>query len=91
MEVLDGVPARDEYLINVFNSSIKDGMVYGRITIKYLNGHTIKAFADNYGFEMKHPWKENLLRNIITKIGSIIAGDGEPFDIYIYGTKELKR
>lgn len=45
------------------------------------------GLIDNYGFEM-HPKRP--FRNIITVIGSWVAGEGTPYDIYGYGNGQLK-
>lgn len=51
--------------------------------------HSVRAFSDNYGFEMKLPRKDNVVRNLETIIGKTVAGQGAAFDIHIYGTKYL--
>lgn len=71
----------------------KTGLVYGTIRISLLNNNgEVKlgmdnGYLDNYGFEMQ---KGRRLRNIATKIGSWVEGNGTPFNIYNYGTAKIK-
>ena len=80
------------YVFNLFTLGSKDGKVYGSLTfIRYPND-TCRAYADTYDFDMK-PWNglKNCVRNIVTIAGSIYAGKGTPYEINIYGSKQLKR
>ena len=73
------------------SNNINDGLVYGNITLKrYPNNH-VRAYADTYDFDMKS-WKDpsNWFRNVETIIGKIVAGEGSPYTINIYGSKQLK-
>ena len=76
-------------VVNTLFGSIRDGIVYGAITVKYYPNNGVRAFSDNYGFEMKTPWLKHVGRNIETIIGSMVAGQGMPYDIHIYGIKYL--
>ncbi|HRC79514.1 MAG TPA: RHS repeat-associated core domain-containing protein [Bacteroidales bacterium] len=89
----------DEYIsqekyINLFFASISknDALVYGTIKLKRYPNDQVKAYPDIYDFEMhnaKNPL--NWPRNIGTKIGKAYAGDGIPFKINFYGSKQLKK
>ena len=76
-------------VVNTQFASLQDGIVYGAITLKHYPNNGVRAFSDNYGFEMKTPWMKHIFRNIETIIGSIVAGKGIPYDINIYGIKYL--
>lgn len=57
---------------------------------KRYSNHSVRAFNDNYGFEMKSWWNPfNWGRNFETIIGGWVAGDGTPYDINIYGSAQL--
>jgi RHS repeat-associated protein len=72
------------------SSSLNDGLVYGNITLKRYPNHSVRAFSDKYDFEMHNPWNPfNWVRNAETIIGKKHAGEGEPFEINIYGSKML--
>lgn len=73
------------------SGSVEDGLVFGNITLKRYPNHSIRAYSDNYGFEMKN-WNNplNWGRNIETLIGSWVAGKGVPYDIHIYGSTQLR-
>ncbi len=72
------------------SNSLNDGLVYGNVTFKRYPNHTVRAFSDEYGFEMK-PWKNplNWVRNFETMIGHKYAGEGIPYEINLYGVKQL--
>jgi len=71
--------------------SLNDGLVYGSITLKRYPNHSVRAFSDEYNFEMHNPWNPlNWGRNVETLIGRKVAGKGEPYEINIYGNKKLK-
>jgi hypothetical protein len=73
------------------SNSLNDGLVYGSITLKLYENHTVRSFADKYDFEMHNPWNPlNWPRNGETLIGSNYAGDGQAFEINIYGSKRIK-
>jgi len=75
-------------LIN--SGSLNDGLVFGSITLKRYSNHSVRAYSDNYGFEMHNPLNPlNWPRNIETIIGKSVAGNGKPFEINIYGSKKL--
>ena len=73
--------------------NIATGLVYGTLKLTGLtNEGAVRigrkdGLIDNYGFEM-HPRRP--FRNIITVIGSWVAGEGTPNDIYGYGNGQLK-
>ncbi|WP_372472535.1 hypothetical protein AB4865_06860 [Capnocytophaga sp. ARDL2] len=72
------------------SSSLNDGLVYGNITLKRYPNHSVRAYADEYNFEMhntKNPL--NWARNVETIIGRKVAGEGKSFEINIYGNKNL--
>ena len=72
------------------SSSINDALVYGKITLKRYPNHRVRAYADNYNFDVK-PWRNplNWTRNIATKIGGLVAGEGIEYEINIYGSQKL--
>jgi hypothetical protein len=74
--------------------NFETGLVYGTLSLTGLNsdgavriGNT-NGVIDNYGFE-SHPG--GTARNIATKIGQWNAGKGTSFNIYGYGTGQLKQ
>jgi hypothetical protein len=89
---------RDNYIgeekyINLFFASIStnDALIYGTIKLKRYPNDQVKAYADVYDFNMhnsKNPL--NWTRNIQTSIGSYYAGEGQKYEINIYGSKTLK-
>ena len=82
----------DKGAISLFSvsTSINDMLVYGSITLKRYSINRITAYPDIYDFEMHEPINsKEKLRNFATRIGSIVAGKGIPFTIYIYGSKTL--
>jgi RHS repeat-associated protein len=71
------------------------GLVYGQLSLTGLNsegavriGNT-SGLIDNYGFEMHSGGIT--FRNVATTIGKINAGNGQSFDIFGYGTGQLKQ
>ena len=75
----------------VHSASLDDGLVYGHITLKRYPNHKVRAYSDRYDFEM-HSWKNplNYLRNIETMIGKMVSGNGNSYEINIYGETELR-
>ena len=71
--------------------SINDALVYGKITLVRYPDHSVRAFSDDYGFEMKS-WLNpfNIGRNVATLIGKNVAGKGADYRINIYGSKKLE-
>ncbi|MBR1872693.1 MAG: RHS repeat-associated core domain-containing protein [Bacteroidales bacterium] len=73
------------------SASINDALVYGQISLKRYPNHSVRAYADSYDFSMHNWWNPlNWPRNIATKIGKKYAGDGQDYEINIYGSKRLK-
>ena len=72
------------------SNSLNDGLVYGKVTLKRYPNHSVKAYTDMYDFDIK-PWSNplNWGRNLETIIGKKKAGEGVPFEINIYGSKQL--
>jgi len=72
------------------STSLNDGLVYGSITLKRYPNHQVRAFADEYNFEMHSFWNPlNWPRNVETVIGQKYAGEGQSFEINLYGSKKL--
>jgi len=72
------------------STTLNDGLVYGHITFKRYPNDKIRAYADEYNFEMhnsKNPL--NWPRNLETLIGRIVAGQGQKYKINLYGSKVL--
>jgi len=78
------------YNLLLSNNSLNDGLVYGSITLKRYSDHQVRAYADEYNFEMHNAWNPlNWPRNAETLIGRKVAGEGQKFNINIYGSKKL--
>jgi hypothetical protein len=82
---------------NFFLSTNQEtGAVYGtiKLTLDSKNGNVTlgnNGFLDEYNFEQK----ENnslgrIIRNIGTKAGGVLAGDGTPYNINVYGTAKVE-
>ena len=82
-------PVGQKQVVNTLFGSIRSWLVYGKITLKHYPDNGVRAYSDNYGFELKKPWLMHLGRNIETIIGSMVAGQGEPYNIHIFGIKYL--
>jgi len=81
---------KGSYNLLLNSGSLNDGLVYGNITLKRYPNHEVRAFADEYNFEMHNPWNPlNWPRNAETVIGKKVAGEGQKFNINIYGSKKL--
>lgn len=73
------------------SASINDGLVYGNVTLKRYPDSQVRAFADEYDFDMKNALNPlNWGRNAQTLIGKAVAGPGTGYDINMYGSKKLK-
>ncbi len=84
------VDDKDSYNLLINSNSINDGLVYGNITLKRYPNHQVRAYADEYDFDMHNQWNPlNWTRNAETKIGRKVAGEGQKFEINIYGSKKL--
>ena len=82
-------PVGQKQVVNTLFGSIRSWLVYGKITLKHYPDNGVRAYPDDYGFEMKKPWAMHLGRNIETAIGFKVAGQGVPYNIHIYGIKYL--
>jgi hypothetical protein len=75
----------------VNSNSLNDGLVYGQVTFKRYPNHHVRAYADEYNFEMHNPKNPlNWPRNAKTIIGRSFAGQGQKYEINLYGSKQLK-
>jgi hypothetical protein len=73
------------------SGSLNDGLVYGQVTLKRYPDNQVRAYADEYNFEMHNPWNPlNWPRNAQTVIGRNVAGEGQKYEINIYGSQKLK-
>lgn len=94
---LSGIVSLGERYVNTekyFNlltcGTLEDGLVFGNIKLKRTSNHGVRIYADKYDFDMKSWWNPmNWGRNVETMIGSAVAGKGEKFVIYVYGTAKL--
>jgi hypothetical protein len=78
--------------VNLFfrSSQSNDTRVLGNITLRLGANNTVRAFDDEYNFEMHNGWNPlNWPRNIATFFGRQVAGAGTPFRISIYGTARI--
>lgn len=82
-----------DYKVNLLfdSGSLNDGLVYGQIKLRRYPNHQVRAFSDYYDFEM-HSWINplNWGRNLETIIGGNVAGQGQRYEINIYGSQKLK-
>jgi len=79
-------------------TNLDTGRIYGtiRLTLQDANGSVSlggSGFLDTYDFDQK---KGNgtigrVLRNLGTKVGEIVAGEGTGYKIYVYGTGSIKK
>ena len=75
----------------VTSGSVNDRLVYGNLTFVRMPHDGVRAYADKYDFDMKSWWNPfNWMRNVETLIGQQVAGEGQPYLIYLYGTATLK-
>jgi len=80
----------DHFNLQLLANSLDDGLVYGSITLKRYPDHQVRAYQDHYDFEMHDTSNPlNWPRNVETLIGKEFAGEGQKFDINIYGSKKL--
>ena len=68
-----------------------DGLVYGNLGFERTPNHGVKSLGDKYDFDIKEWSRDNVIRNIETYIGALVAGKGVPYRIIIYGEKKLKK
>lgn len=84
------VGKKGSYNLLLNSNSLNDGLVYGNITLKRYSDHQVRAYADEYNFEMHNAWNPlNWPRNAETLIGRKYAGEGQRFEINLYGSKKL--
>ena len=84
------VGEKGSYNLLLNSYSLNDGLVYGNITLKRYSDHQVRAYADEYNFEMHNGWNPlNWPRNAETLIGRKYAGEGQKFEINLYGSKKL--
>lgn len=76
--------------VQMWNSGIKQGIVYGGITIIYQGNNLVRIDDDVYNFEM-HPWSSlsESFRNVETIGARIIHGKGTPFKIKFKGLNKI--
>ena len=83
--------------VNTFDASIDAGLVYGTIGVKFrgvdLQGNNIyQVLPDKYDLDMHRVSNSHeLFRNIATKIGNIVAGNGNSFMIYFNNYIRVKK
>ena len=68
-----------------------DGLVYGNLGFERTPNHGVKSLGDKYDFDIKEWSRDNVIRNIETYIGALVAGKGVPYRIIIYGEQKLKK
>jgi len=80
-----------EYNVQMWNSGIKQGIVYGGITIVYKGNNYVKIKTDRYDFDI-HPWTSfgESLRNIETIGAKLLHGKGTPYYIKFKGLNKIK-
>ena len=84
------VGEKGTYNLLLNSNSLNDGLVYGNVTLKRYSNHQVRAYADEYNFEMHNAWNPlNWPRNAETLIGRKYAGEGKKFEINLYGSKTL--
>ena len=79
-----------DYNVQTWNSGVKQGIVYGGITVRYKGNNYVKILTDTYNFEM-HPWDsfKETIRNIETIGADLIHGKGTPFNIKFKGVNKI--
>lgn len=81
---------QDHFNLLLNSNSLNDGLVYGSITLKRYPNHQVRAYSDRYDFEMHNGWNPlNWPRNAQTVIGRAYAGEGQKYNINIYGSQQL--
>lgn len=78
--------------VQTWNSGLKQGLVYGGITIQYLENNKIKISPDKYDFDIR-PWNsiKEYFRNVETFGAGILHGNGTPFYIHFKGINTVRR
>ncbi|WP_143392707.1 RHS repeat domain-containing protein, partial [Flavobacterium psychrophilum] len=87
----DGIKDREVFNLLYNSNDLDDVRVIGSFTLRLYPNNQVKAFQDTYNFE-QHSWKNPLEwpRNILTVVGSALAGEGTTFPINFYGTQTIK-
>jgi len=88
----DHVGDVEAFNLFIVGDSFVDALVYGSITFKRYPDNQVRAYQDHYDFE-QHGSPYNPIywpRNDETLIGSWVAGQGNPFDINLFGSKTLE-
>ncbi|WP_039135667.1 RHS repeat domain-containing protein, partial [Flavihumibacter sp. ZG627] len=87
-EDFGGVGSKRSFNLLTNSNSGNDGLVYGQFTLKLYPNDQVRAYADEYNFEMHNPRNPlNWPRNIATLIGRKVAGEGKSFEINLTGSK----
>jgi hypothetical protein len=79
-----------DYKVQTWCSGIKQGIVYGEITIHYKGNNYATIRNDKYDFDM-HPWDsfKEIIRNVETIGADFIHGKGTPFTIRFKGVNKI--
>lgn len=86
----DQYEAGKEYDVQTWRSGIKQGIVYGGITIYYKGNNYATIRNDIYNFDM-HSWDsfKEIIRNVETIGADFIHGKGTPFTIRFKGVNKI--
>jgi len=87
----DQYEAGKEYDVQTWRSGIKQGIVYGGITIYYKGNNYATIKNDKYDFDM-HSWDsfKEIIRNVETIGADFIHSKGTPFTIRFKGVNKIK-
>jgi RHS repeat-associated protein len=88
----------DTYSMLLHSNASDAGKVFGTITLKLIDPakpggyYAVKAYADRYNFETHNSWNPiEWMRNLGTRIGRAVAGNGTDYTIYINGSQAIMR
>ena len=86
-----GVGSKEAFNLLLNSNSIDAGVVLGNVTLRLHPDNKVKGFPDKYDFE-SHSWLNplNWPRNVETIIGRNVAGEGNKYPIYLYGSQTIK-
>ncbi len=73
--------------VSTWKGGIDQGIVYGTVKCIYKGNSLVEILNDKYDFDPHG--KEELLRNIETKIADILHGQGKPFNIQFQGLNKV--